>query len=976
MSSSIRVLMSPHPKSVVGRPDGVSRVVEGYGRCLPQFGVELVEPDATTYDLRASHAGCTADATDVAHLHGLYWESAERSPNPKMVEYELNANAMIVGAIRHARAVTVPSAWVAKTFQRDMRFTPHIIGHGIDWAEWANHDRENEGYVLWNKNRTTDVCDPAPVAWLANKFTSTNFVSTFVPPGPVLTNLRPIGVMSYERMRPYVQSAAVYLVTTKETFGIGILEAMASGVPVLAVARGNAPELIEHEVTGYLARNWEDMAAGLAFCLANRDRLGAAAREAARAYTWERVCEQVADVYKSVLVDERPTVAVVIPSFNYADQVGRAIESATKQTYPHLTDIVVVDDGSDDDDATARVVEAWSEKDERIRYLYQSNMGVAHARNNGIASVSTKYACCLDADDALAPKFLEVCIDELERSRSLGLAYTGLYYIKPHGEEGVSPWPGEYDFDEFLKRKNQVPTCCVFRREMWKRLGGYRQRYAPKGAGCEDAEFWLRCGAYGWGGKKATQEALFIYSWMSGRVSGNPDYHEADWLGWHPWVHDGQHPFASRATPANKRSHPVRQYDEPKIGVVIPVGPGHQGVLVDALDSLEAQTYREWEAVVVNDTGHDLDLTAYPYVKLIATEGKRGAGYARNRGIEALHARLFVCLDADDFLQPTFLQEVFDEFEANPGTWIYSDLFILHADGSLENYACENWDVEQLWRSGVCSVTCLYTLDMWNKVGGFDEEHNREDWDFHLRLAKAGFCGIKIPRPLLTYRHATGKRRDEGSIKQEARRLRERYPLEELIMGCKGCGGRRSRKMSDDMSAPGTWVSKEDAGWPMLEYVGNNKNTLVFKGRTGRLYRFGRNQYNHFGRVHPDDVHHLLGYVYFREAVAPTPSPEVPLQAQPTPPPPLEAPPAPEPAPVPEPVPELAIELPPSPTIDIADFTVDRLRKEARNGVLSLDELELLLTQEESKQKPQRVRGTAISIIKRAIRQHEAALEV
>jgi glycosyltransferase involved in cell wall biosynthesis len=885
----------------------------------------------------------------------MYWAST--------VMRELNANSMIVASVRHAKAVTVPSAWVAKTFQRDMRFSPHVIGHAIEYAEWADHDRENEGYVLWNKNRPTDVCDPAPVAWLAERFTNTAFISTFIPPGPILTNLKSIGVVPYERMHSYVQSAAVYLATTKETFGIGILEAMASGVPVLAVARGNAPELIEHEVTGYLGRNWEDMAAGLAFCLANRDRLGAAAREAARAYTWERVCEQVADVYREALVDELPTVAIVIPSFNYADQVGRAIESATKQTYPHLTNIVVVDDGSDDDGATERVVTAWGEKDKRVHYLRQDNMGVAHARNNGIASVDTKYACCLDADDALAPRFLEACVDELERDRSLGLAYTGLYYIKPHGEEGTSPWPGEYDFDEFLKRKNQVPTCCMFRREMWKRLGGYRQRYAPQGAGSEDAEFWLRCGAAGWGGKKATQEAFFIYSWMSGRVSGDPNYHEADWLGWHPWVHDGQHPFASCATPANKRSHPVHQYDEPKVGVVIPVGPGHQGMLVDALDSLEAQTYRDWEVVVVNDTGHELDLTAYPYVKLIETEGKRGAGYARNRGIEALHTKLFVCLDADDFLQPAFLQEVLDEFEANPGAWIYTDLFILHADGSLENYACEDWDVEQLWRSGVCSVTCLYTLSMWNKVGGFDEDHNREDWDFHLRLAKAGYCGIRLQHPLLTYRHATGKRRDEGSIKEEVRRLRERYPLEELQMACTDCGKSRRSKMSDQ-SPPGSWASKEDLGWPMLEYVGNNKNTLVFKGRTGRLYRFGRNQYDRFGRVHPDDVRHLLGFVYFREAVAPTPGPEVPLQAQPTPPPP--------PQPEPQSVADFPIELPPPPAIDVADFTVARLREESRNGALSIADLEKLLAQEETKKRP---RGTAVAIMKRSIRQRQAAME-
>ena len=170
------------------------------------------------------------------------------------------------------------------------------------------------------------------------------------------------------------------------------------------------------------------------------------------------------------------------------------------------------------------VVVATAEmNDERFRYVRQENKGVAIARNRGISEGSQKYVCCLDADDAIAERFLEVCVRALEEERGLGIAYTGIWFIKPDGSEGVSPWPPQWDFNAQVKRRNQVPTCCVFRRDLWERLGGYRQRYAPYGAGAEDAEFWFRMGSIGYGGELATSEPLFVYH-LGGAVSGNQNY--------------------------------------------------------------------------------------------------------------------------------------------------------------------------------------------------------------------------------------------------------------------------------------------------------------------------------------------------------------------------------------------------------------------------------------------------------------------
>ncbi len=815
----MKVLMIPNVGHFRSDESGIKRVVEAYYRHLPQFGVEFAGSEDNDYDLKAVHAG-TSNECDVFHSHGMYW-----SADYHAWDWEYKGNASVINLARQAKLVTVPSRWVAETFQRDMRFTPHVIGHGIEWHEWQ-HNLQPRSYVLWNKNRNADVCDPQAMCDLAGMMPKAQFYSTFIClPKPA--NVREIGLLPHGQMKAMVQQAAIYLSTTKETFGIGILEALAAGTPVLGYAQGGILDIVKHGVNGYLAQpgNLEDLADGLDYCMKHRKVLGDNGREAAKEFTWHRVCEKVAQVYKEVLIEEPPSVAIIIPSYKYGNIVGRAIESAVKQTYHLLKDIIVVDDGSNDDGLTEKVVNEWHGKDSRVRYVSQSNGGVATARNNGIVHSIAKYICCLDADDALEPTFLERLVLPLEEDNGLGITYSGLQWIKPDGSTGVSAWPGDFDYEAQLRRRNQVPTACVFRREMWKRLGGYRQRYAPGGAGTEDAEFWLRAGSIGYDARKATSEPLFIYSWQSGRVSGDPKYKEADWLAWSPWTKDFQHPFASLAKPKHI-SHPVRQYDEPLISVIIPVADYHHKDLIDAMDSVEAQTLRKWELIVCWDDANSEPpkwmSDAYPFVRFVNTNGK-GAGHARNRGAELARAPLLLFLDADDQLYPEFMDRTFREFEhgeaivytAYHGNAFIEDVSKLATDlqprilfrdektfETIIAYRSQEYDCQRAQRQPEsddptynyhwCLMTAL-TPKVWhNQIDGFDEElESWEDVDYWWRMAKAGKCFIRLKDELMLYRFASGRRRDAALPKAYGiiKYLNEKYKELE-IMPCSGCGRR------------------------------------------------------------------------------------------------------------------------------------------------------------------------------------------
>ena len=96
--------------------------------------------------------------------------------------------------------------------------------------------------------------------------------------------------------------------------------------------------------------------------------------------------------------------SVIIPLYNKAPYVAKAIESVLAQTFNDF-ELIIVDDGSKDN--SAEIAAQAIENQTNCRLIRQKNAGVSMARNNGVAASKGDYLCFLDADDWWAPNFLE-----------------------------------------------------------------------------------------------------------------------------------------------------------------------------------------------------------------------------------------------------------------------------------------------------------------------------------------------------------------------------------------------------------------------------------------------------------------------------------------------------------------------------------------------------------------------------------------
>ena len=194
----------------------------------------------------------------------------------------------------------------------------------------------------------------------------------------------------------------------------------------------------------------------------------------------------------------------------------------------------------------------------------------------------------------------------------------------------------------------------------------------------------------------------------------------------------------------------------PAISIVCPCF-NHGRYIGEMLDSVKAQTFQDFEIIIVNDgstddTGYILNSLRYNKLAVIHTENQ-GPAAARNTAISSSRAPLIFNLDADDKIAPTLLEKAFSLLDADPELGIVtSELrFFGACSGRFE---LEPYSLPAMLMDNIIPSIAFFKRDDWLTVGGYSGEfvHGLEDYDFWLSIIELGRKVYRIPEDLVFYR--------------------------------------------------------------------------------------------------------------------------------------------------------------------------------------------------------------------------------
>jgi glycosyltransferase involved in cell wall biosynthesis len=198
-----------------------------------------------------------------------------------------------------------------------------------------------------------------------------------------------------------------------------------------------------------------------------------------------------------------------------------------------------------------------------------------------------------------------------------------------------------------------------------------------------------------------------------------------------------------------------------RVSIIIPCY-NYARFLPDAVASVIAQTFEDWELIVVDDGSTDETSTIarrlierHPDRRIrVFQQPNAGPAAARNTGADHSIGAYLLFLDADDMLAPTLLEHAAAILSEQPAVgFVYSGMRLFGQD--RHEWPSAAFDLQRLALDNYVLPHALVRRSAWEQVGGFDTARSLwgfEDWDFWLRVAVSGWLGWHIAEPLVFYR--------------------------------------------------------------------------------------------------------------------------------------------------------------------------------------------------------------------------------
>ena len=244
---------------------------------------------------------------------------------------------------------------------------------------------------------------------------------------------------------------------------------------------------------------------------------------------------------------------------------------------------------------------------------------------------------------------------------------------------------------------------------------------------------------------------------------------------------------------------------EPLISVIIPAYNA-ASVIARTIDSVLSQTFTDFEILVVNDGSPDtpeLESVLESYRVVYHKQENRGAGAARNVGVNDARGQFLAFLDADDYWLPNYLEAQMAVLQKSGADAVYCDALFVGSpalkDKTYMQLAPSRTEVtpESLLAVDVGIITSgvIARKQAVRTVGGFDETIRRgQDFDLWLRMAQKGFRFACHREVLLHYTVS-----DSGLSGDTVNQLRRRIDLLETIRTRGGLSGSEEAALNRNM---------------------------------------------------------------------------------------------------------------------------------------------------------------------------------
>lgn len=472
----------------------------------------------------------------------------------------------------------------------------------------------------------------------------------------------------------------------------------------------------------------------------------------------------------------RPKFSILMPVYNTSHDVLRAaLDSVLGQFYPDW-ELCIADDASPDPEIRA-ILEEFRARDSRVRPIYRNeNGGIAASTNTALAEASGDWVALMDHDDVLAPHALYMVAERLNRCPDATIVYSDEDHIDQFGTRSNPYFKPNFNYD-LLLGQNLFNHLTVYRADLAKSVGGFREGFD----GSQDWDFALR--ALDAAPEGSVEHIPFVlYHWrQTGQNFSAKSLSRAVATAERAVnEHLARRGLEAVAVPTGHSSHLRVKWPlptpRPLVSIVIPT-KDRAGLLRTCVDGLLRRTdYAPMEIVIVDNGTTEQDavqlletLRQSPNITILNVPEPFNFSRLINLGVANSRGEVVLLLNNDvDVIHPDWLEELVSHATRPDvgavGAKLYFDNDTVQHGGvvlGLNGVAGHAFTLSprdcggyvnrlQLTHELSCvTAACLaIRREVFDKVGGFDEEHlavSFNDVDFCIRVREAGYRIIWTP---------------------------------------------------------------------------------------------------------------------------------------------------------------------------------------------------------------------------------------